>query len=61
MKVELTEEDIRNLIVFIAGTKVEGQVQEVAVMLKMKLSQALQPAPPTDGAQPAEALEKAES
>ena len=57
MKVELTEEDIRNLIVFIAGTKVEGQVQEVAVMLKMKLSQALQPA--TDGAQPAGALEKA--
>ena len=57
MKVELTEEDIRNLIVFVARNRVKGDVQEVAVILKHKLAEALRPAL-TDGSQPAEALER---
>ena len=42
MKVDLTPEEAQNLIVFINAYSATGQAQEVAVMLKQKLAQALQ-------------------
>ena len=39
---ELTREDIQNLLAFVGRASVQGQEQEVAVMLKMKLSKMIQ-------------------
>ncbi len=47
MKVELSEQDVQNLIVLIHRAQVAGEEQEVAVMLKMRLRQALQPSEET--------------
>ena len=59
MKVELTPEEAQNLIVFINAYSAQGQAQEVAVMLKAKLTMAIQgdavPAPSHDGAVPEKA------
>jgi hypothetical protein len=41
MKVELSSEEAQNLIVFINAYSATGQAQEVAVMLKQKLAQAV--------------------
>ncbi len=40
--IDLTQEEIQNLIVFVGRAAVQGQEQDVAVMLKAKLAQALQ-------------------
>jgi hypothetical protein len=42
MQVELSPEECQNLIVFINAHSAQGQVQEVAVMLKQKLARAMQ-------------------
>lgn len=54
MKVELSEDEIKNLIAFIAEYPAKGQAQEVSALLKQKLAQALQPN--KDGAKPAEEI-----
>jgi hypothetical protein len=52
MKVELSSEEAQNLIVFINAYSATGQAQEVAVMLKQKLAQAVRATvePSHDGA-----------
>ena len=59
MNVELTPEDARNLIVFINAYPAKDQAQEVAAMLKAKLTMAIQgdavAAPLHDGAVPEKA------
>ena len=52
MNVELSPEDAQNLIVFINAYPAKEQAQEVAVMLKLKLTKAIQDAAPPsrDGA-----------
>ena len=52
MKIELSSEDAQNLIVFINAYSATGQAQDVAVMLKQKLAQAVRAAvePSQDGA-----------
>jgi hypothetical protein len=59
MNVELSPEEAQNLIAFINAYPAKEQAQEVAVMLKLKLTKAIQddvPVPLRDGAkEPAEA------
>ena len=52
MEVELSSEDAQNLIVFINAYSATGQAQDVAVMLKQKLAQAVRATvePSRDGA-----------
>ena len=51
MNVELTPEEVQNLIIFINAYSATGQAQEVAVILKQKLGRALQAESPSrDGA-----------